>query len=193
MPPSCPEPSALYPRIAGPDWLRVNEVVRAAHLDEQNGRLCARGAFTIRHGESCLARLLVRAARMPAEGDDVETRLVIVREREGEQWCRTFAGQEMTTIQYARPGPVLAERFGVLELRFRLEIEDGAVVYRQIGACLRLGRLCVPIPRRFSPQVAAREEPAGLPDRTRVTVDVSLPLVGPLIRYAGEIEPEGTE
>lgn len=181
------ENPALYPGLLGALWPQLSEPVRSAHLAGPADRLRATGLFTVRHGESWLARRLVRLLGMPASAEAIETRLAVVPEGETERWDRMFGDHALSTVQRNRRG-LLAEQFPLFELLFRLEAADGALVYRQVGARLRLGRLSMPLPRRLSPQVAAREEPAGTPGRTRVTVRVSLPLAGLLILYTGEIE-----
>jgi hypothetical protein len=82
---------------------------------------------------------------------------------------------------------MLSECFGPTEMRFRLEVQDGAIGFRQVRTLLRVGRVAVPLPRWCSPQASAREAPAGS-DRTRTTVELVLPLLGLVIRYAGEVE-----
>jgi hypothetical protein len=96
----------------------------------------------------------------------------------------------MTTFQGRRPGGLLGEWFGGLELRFHLEVNRGALVYRQVRAYLRTPLVAAPLPRWCSPQVAAREEPTGAAGRTRVEVRVALPLMGLVLTYGGELELE---
>lgn len=184
---------ALYPRVLGRQWTELALAVRAVHLDESASVLQAKGSFVVRHGGGCLVRLLVRLLRMPAEGDRVETRLSVFRSGPGERWCRTFVGRRLATAQYETWSGLLAERFGLVELRFRLVVEGGALLYAPAGASVGLGLLILPLPRRISPQVSAREESIATSRRVRTTVRVALPLLGPLITYSGEIEPEGVE
>ena len=185
----CSATLSLYPRLLGGHWSRVNPEIRAVHLAGSAGALEAKGSFMVRHGGGGLARLLVRLLKMPVEGDGVETRLRVLQEGAGERWCRTFADRRLSTVQY-ESGGLLAERFGLLELRFRLAVEGGALLYRQSGAFVGLGVLMLPLPKRISPQVSAREEPMAASRRVRSTVRVTLPLLGLLITYSGEIEPE---
>ena len=184
---------ALYPRVLGDDWFELAAAIRAAHLDEPASMLRAKGSFTVRRADRTLARFFVRVLRMPAEGDGVETRLSVFRNGSGERWCRTFGGRRLATVQYERGAGLLAERFGLLELRFRLAVEGGALIYEQAGASIGLGLLMLPLPRRISPQVSAREEPVAASRRMRSAVRIELPLLGLLITYSGEIEPEGVE
>ncbi len=85
----------------------------------------------------------------------------------------------------------LAERIGLLELRFRLEASDGSLVFRQVGAALLLGSLRLRLPAASAPRVDAREDPAGA-RQIRVHVRVALPAVGPLLTYEGTMNIEDT-
>lgn len=185
---SSAERGALYPRVMGAAWASLDPAVVRSHLDDKADDLATHGSFTIRHGHRRLARWLCRALRMPAEGVDVPIRLLVVREGPTERWHRTFGGRKLVTIQREQPSGVLAERFGCLELRFRLAAENAALVYRSTGARLRLGPLSLPLPRKLSPTVVAREEAAG--GGVRIAVAVTLPFIGPLIEYTGEIVRE---
>lgn len=126
---------------------------------------------------------------MPPATDAAKTRLVITPFGRGERWVRSFDGRVLTTTQREASEGGLIERFGLLELRFRLRVHEGALVYEQAGAALRFWALSVPLPRWMAPCVAAREEAVG-PDVTHVHVAVDLPVIGPLISYEGHIQRE---
>jgi hypothetical protein len=84
---------------------------------------------------------------------------------------------------------VLAERFGALELRFRLQARGGSLVYVHHDTAWLLGRLRLRIPPAWALHVEAREDPAG-PRRVIVSVRCTLPRIGLLIAYDGIIEVE---
>ena len=102
----------------------------------------------------------------------------------GEIWRREFGANRLVTEQQAVDG-YLAESFGLVWLLFRLSVEDGALVYRQVRAWLQWGPVRVPLAAGLAPRVTARE--SGSDDGTRVFVEVKLPGVGPLITYQGDI------
>lgn len=183
-----PHSAGLYARLLGPAWSHLDEAIRAAHLPGNDTMLRASGRFRIRYGNGRLTRWLTRLLRLPPKAEAVRTLLVVTAYGGIEQWDRTFGDRKLVSVQQERAGGLLGERFGCLELRFRLDVEAGALVYRQIGAFVRLGPVSVPLRRQCSPQVAAREEWAGVAHRTRVTVQVAVPLVGVLIQYTGETE-----
>jgi hypothetical protein len=141
--------------------------------------------FRVRHGSCRLARLLVRLARLPAAGDEVAVRLAVIPRRAREEWRRTFAGCPLVSLQWWRPDGLLAERVGLLELRYRLKICEGALLYEPAGTALCLGPLLIPLPRWLGPCVSAREMPGADKNQTHVAVDVRTPWLGLLLAYEG--------
>lgn len=97
-----------------------------------------------------------------------------------EIWRRVFDKTPMVTEQF-EDGRVLVERMGPLSLHFRLEIEQGALVFRLVDARL----LGCSLPRSLRPRVCGRE---WGPDRTRVAIRAEAPALGLLLAYEGELE-----
>ena len=92
--------------------------------------------------------------------------------------------------QYAGPGGCLVERFGLLDIGFRLAAVDGTLCLRQERVGLSCGALRVTLPHWLAPQITAREWAIPSQVHVQVTVSVSVPLVGLLLAYAGSIVPE---
>lgn len=183
------EHRALYAGLLGPAWLELAEPVRAAHACESTVR--ARGRLRIAHGRGHPARWLARLLRLPRANQAADTRLVITAGAAGEQWCRTFDDRRLDTRQYRAGDGDLAERFGILEFRFRLEASQGSLIFRQVEAALLCGTVRLKIPAAWAPRVDAREDPAGA-RRIGVHVRVALPVVGPVLTYDGTIDIEET-
>jgi hypothetical protein len=141
------------------------------------------------HGGNAAARLVARVFLLPRTGDAVETRLVVTPDTDGERWRRTFGTRALNTRQYPDGPHGFAERIGPLELRFRREASDGGTFFRQIDTAVVMGPLRARLPRWCAPSVVAREDPDG-ERRVRIDVRVSLPLVGPILSYAGTIKLE---
>jgi hypothetical protein len=141
----------------------------------------------VSRGTGRLARWLASLLGLPAAGEAVPVTLTVTASADGEEWRRTFAGVPLVTRQSARPDGLLAERVGLAELRFRLEVRDGGLVYHPAGAALRLGWLRMPLPNWLAPTVVAREAPAGASGRAEVSIRMSVPLLGLLICYEGAI------
>ncbi len=178
-------PAALYPRLLGPAWLDLHPAVRGLHL--MDGVIAGRLEF--RHGRGWAARLACRALRFPSSGTVLDARLAIARDAESETWKRMFGRRMLVSIQRGLPDGRLAERFGAVELRFRLRVVEGALTYAQDGAGLRVGRLLISLPRWMAPRVEARE--ACIEGRgPHVRVGVSAPGIGLVLSYRGCVQPE---
>jgi hypothetical protein len=173
---------ALYPRLLGSAWQQVAASVRRIHLEQ--APVHAVGIFCVQHGGR-IARCLAWLLRLPSAGEGVETHLHVTPHLNGERWHRTFAGRLFVTSQYECGHGLLAERVGLAEIRFRLEIINGGLVYQQTGVALALGRWRVPLPRWLAPRTVAREVPGDGSDDTAVQVEVDSPLIGPIISYNG--------
>jgi hypothetical protein len=171
----------LYPRLLGPAFEQLTDAAQRLHAGTRVVR--ASGKFCVRHVRPLLARL----ARLPAAGDNVALRLVITPTDSGEEWHRTFAGRPLISRQWARPGDLLAERMGPLELHFRLTVEHGGLFYRSVGAALRLGPLRLPLPHGSSAWVTAWEKPGATNHQLNVHVEVRLPLVGLVAAHEGPL------
>ena len=180
-------PGPLYRRLLGPSWLQLSEPVRVAHATESTVR--ASGRLRIVHGRSYFARLLARLLHLPRASDAADTQLVVTPGADGERWSRTFDDRRLDTRQYQAGDCDLAERIGVLELRFRLEASEGSLLFRQLDAALLCGSVRLRLPAMWAPRVDAREDPAGA-RRIRVHVRVTLPGLGPVLAYDGPIDIE---
>ena len=179
----------LYARVLRDGWARLAAPVRSIHSAQPVVR--AHGRFRVVHGRRRLARVLARLLRLPPACASTDTRLTVTAVDAGERWERTFDVHCLETEQYETDASELAEAFGVLELRFRLDALGDSLHYVPRGAALLWGSRRLPIPARLAPRVEAREDPAG-PRRIDVHVDVTLPVVGPLIAYEGTVEVEDT-
>jgi hypothetical protein len=173
----------------GDSWTQMAEPVRSVHATDSIVR--AHGHLRLEHGRHLLARFLARMLRLPRPGAAAETRLIVTARADGEHWQRTFNGRRLETRQYESSESELAERFGVLEFRFRLDVSDGSLLYVQREAAFVFGPVRLRIPASWAPRVEAREDAAG-PKRVKVHVRVAIPGVGPLIAYDGIIDVEDT-
>ena len=178
----------LYQRLLGAAWNELAAPVRRLHSAQ--GSIERVGLFRVRRSERRLARFLAWLGRLPAAGEAVSTRLEITTDSERETWRRSFAGTPVVTRQRENPPGVLAERFGLLEFRFRLCVIDHALCFHQVGVVLCLGHLVVPLPRWLVPQVGARSWAEANSATVRVAVRVDFPLAGLLVAYEGSMESE---
>lgn len=178
----------LYARVLGASWHQLAEPLRCLHT--ARAIVGAHGDVRIECGRHPVARVVARMLRLPQPSAAADTRLVITARDESEHWARTFSARRLDTLQYACQDG-LAERFGVLEFRFRLHVSDRSLLYVQSEAAFLFRSVRLPIPASWAPRVEAREDPAGT-RQLRVDVRVVLPVAGPLISYAGIVELDET-
>jgi len=183
--------SPLYPRLLGASWSGLPAAVRRCHLRDTATRVRGSGTFQIRHGNAFLAGFIVRMLRMPPAAKAVPVQLLITPDGDGEKWLRTFGNCRLVTTQREHRNGHLAERTGMIEFWFCLEVVSGGLRYRQTGAALRLGRWAVALLPWMSPQVEAQEKANDKdPNQTQVHVRVTLPLIGLLFSYEGCIRAQ---
>jgi Domain of unknown function (DUF4166) len=179
----------LYVRVLEGSWTRIAEPVRLAHQTHSVTR--GHGRLRVEHGRHLAARVLARVLRLPPPSASADTCLSVFARGGVEYWCRSIEGWRFDSRQYQSNASELAERFGVLELRFRLEENGGDLLFVQHRAAFVLGPLRLPIPAWCAPSVKARERPSG-PAAIGASVRISLPVIGLLIAYDGTIEIEET-
>jgi len=179
--------SPLYVRVIGDAWTQIAEPIRRVHTSHLTIR--ASGRLRVEDGRHFLARMLARMLRLPRPTAAAEAQLMVTAGPEGEHWQRTFNGRHLKTRQYESNTFELAEQFGVLEFRFRLDASGGNLLYVQREAAILFGPVRLRIPAAWAPRVEAREDPAG-PTRIKVAVRVVLPGIGQLIAYDGFVDIE---
>jgi hypothetical protein len=178
--------SGLYPHVLQESWSRLPEAVRRLHSEGAVVR--AVGTFRVRRGASRFARLLAWLARLPAAAEAVDVVLVITPLADGEEWRRLIGLRLLASRQYKLGDGVLGERVGPLEIRLRVEVSNGMLLYRTESTSLRLGPLCLPLPRWLAPTAQAREEVDIDRIGVHVSVEMNLPWFGRVIAYEGRVE-----
>lgn len=173
----------LFQKLLGASFYALPPSVRALHGVRGQARYAGRA--TIVRGRNPLARLCAAIARLPKAGEDVATTVTFEAGPSAETWRRDFAGHAMHSRLH-RDGTLLAERLGPLRLRFALHVHDGAIWWRTAG--VRLFGL-LPLPAGWFDAVYCRE--AERDGRYTFEVEAALPLLGPLVRYEGWLEPAG--
>jgi hypothetical protein len=179
----------LYARLLGSSWQQLAEPIRVIHTTGSTVR--ANGRLRIGHGRSRFARLLAWLLHLPRASDGAETRLTVTPDESGERWQRTFEDRLLDTAQYEAGERELAERFGALEFRYRLETSQGSLVFRQLDAGVLFGSFRLRLPVMCAPRVDAREDALSA-RQLRVHVCVAFPVLGPVLTYDGVIHLEET-
>lgn len=172
-------PPPLYAQVMGDAFAALPPAVRDMHMI--HGDRGAAGEGTVMRGASPLARLIATAMRFPPTGHWLLH--VAFVERDGvETWTRDFGGHRFASALSASDGCVV-ERFGPVRFAFDLPADAD-------GLAMRLRRWSVfgvPLPLMLAPRIAAREWQED--DRFRFEVDVAMPLIGRVVRYAGWLRP----
>ena len=174
----------LYADLLGPAWSELNPTVHKAHLQGETMRASA--MFRIRRGRRPLARLLAMLGRLPAEADAAPVQLAVRRVPDGEAWDRRFSTTRLLSTQFDAGDGLLGEDFGLMKVRFRFAVSDGALRYATHSAYLTLGGLHIPIPKALAPRILAVESATSDGQRPHIFVSVSAPLVGLLVSYEGD-------
>jgi uncharacterized protein DUF4166 len=169
------EPS-LYQRMLGPDFERLGPVLQRFH-SRDSGR--AYGRLQVTRPARWWALLVAWAGGLPAAGS-ASLRLDVTPQGRGQQWVRSFGGQQLVTTQTAGTGCLL-EGNGPLTLAFYMHVRQGGLAMRSQRAWF----LGLPLPRILSPRVTA----AVLPDPLgwQVRVRIRLPWLGEITRYEGSV------
>ena len=172
----------LFERVLGPVFAQLPPRLRALHSIPQRQRWCGRG--DVLRGTHWLVAPCAWLARLPPSATDVPVSVEFTVDATGERWDRRFGGVRMASRLWQRDGR-LHERLGALRFRFALEVVEGEILWRAERAWA-FGIL--PLPARWFAGVHCRErEHEG---RYEFLVDVSMPLLGRLIRYEGWLLPE---
>jgi hypothetical protein len=163
--------------ILGEAFAYLHAQVRRAHLPP----LHAEGTIDVEHGRGWLAATLIRLMHLPAAGLAQPVRLDVLGDGKEVVWTRRIGGSVLRTRQHAH-GSRLIERSGLGRVAFNLDVDDGALRYRQ--SSIHVAGL--PVPSRLSPQVEATVSAAPRGWRVAVTVSWRTRMV---CRYGGTIHP----
>jgi hypothetical protein len=159
-------------------WRRLAEIHDVDHFD---------GEASVERGSGLAARLVATLFGFPAATPSIAVSVRKEKTAAGEDWTRRFGKKSFVSHLSRRDGDepgVLHERFGPFSFRLRLRADNGRVEWPVEGWRL----LGVPMPRLLMPK-SATSESVGADGRFRFDVGISVPLVGPVIRYRGWLVP----
>lgn len=182
-----PEAEA-YPRVLGPAFQKLPPMLQRLH--RPGARSVWRGRADVQRGRGPIAALVAALFGFPRDGADQPVEVTFATSPEGrETWARRFGQSLMQSTQEAGTGRdefLIVERFG--PFRFGLGVVWDKARLFIIPRSWSLGPL--PLPRWLMPYGPAWEEEEG--GRFRFHVEIILPLVGPVVRYDGWLEPVAT-
>ena len=120
--------------------------------------------------------------RLPHAGREVPLRLQVAPQSKCELWTRYFNRQCLETLQW-QDGPYLVEKTGPLIFVFRVVADARGLAFHFQHNKLRGAQL----PTGLSLRVNANAR--GAQDRWHIEVEISLPMMGTITTYRGEITP----
>lgn len=173
------ERGALHARAIGPAFDGLPAAIRALH--ETPGRSLWRGEASTGGPAGPLAALIARIVGFPGDQTACPAEVAIDADGTRSIWRRRIGGHAFASV-LSRPGEGgrVRERFGPVAMDLRLTPDGGRLVYRVEG--WRFGP--IPLPRVLAPRTTAHEE-VDAEGRFVFDVEISLPLIGRLVRYRG--------
>jgi hypothetical protein len=175
-----PTGTPLYKRILQDQWQTLPAAIRDLH-DLQNSK-SVEGRAQVERGKGIIAEAIAALFGFPQAGTDVPVRVDFALKNGREIWQRTFAGKSFLSIQFEGRGHyenLICERFGPLTFGLAVVLEDKKLHL----VARRWDILGLPLPLFLAPRSYAYEaEKAG---KFHFHVEISLPLVGFIVRYQG--------
>ncbi|MBU1383381.1 MAG: DUF4166 domain-containing protein [Alphaproteobacteria bacterium] len=173
------ERGALYARAIGPAFDGLPVAIRALH--ETPGGSLWRGEASTGGAAGPLAALVARIVGFPDQQSACLAEVAIDADGTRSTWRRRIGGHAFSSV-LSRPREAgrVEERFGPVAMDLRLTPEGDRLVYRVEG--WRLGPIL--LPRVLAPSTVAHEE-VDAEGRFVFDVEISLPLIGRLVRYRG--------
>lgn len=181
----------LYERVMGrATWERLPPVIRDAH--DVVGRRVFAGEARITSGSNPLAWIVARFMRFPPAIERTPVRVTMQRNPDGsETWTRRFGRYRfrstLSRLDSDPPGRI-HERFGPMTFQLGLPADES-------GLRMPLERghwFGIPLPGFLTPRSDTREF-VDAQGRFCFDVDISLPLLGRVVRYEGWLSLETVE
>ena len=177
---------SAYPTVLGSAFDRLPPVMQSLH--RPGPRAVWRGEAEVRRGRGRIAALIASIFGFPEAGGAVPVEVTFTTDANGrETWSRRFGGRLMQSTQEAGTGRdqhLIVERFGPFAFALALVWDDSRL--RIIPRHWRLFGL--PLPRALMPVDDSHET---LRDGSfRFHVEISVPLIGEVVRYDGWLLPE---
>jgi hypothetical protein len=169
----------LYRRLLGARFEQLP--ARVAELHDVTATSVWTGRADVERGRSFASRVVATLFGLPPAGRDQPLSVTFTPQGEREVWTRTFGRAVFRSVQYERRG-LLRERVGPSTFIFALDTSAEGMALALRGVRV----LGVPLPRLLAPSVRTLESQRD--GRYQFEVEASLPLLGPIVRYAGWLE-----
>ena len=170
----------VFKRVLGHRFYELPVEIQAMH--DVHGTLVSHGACSVQIGSNHLTRTLAKRFGFPPSGDSMPARISMVGRGDAEIWTREMGTYRLVSRVSQGQGPFMdhvEERFGPLSFIFELpcDAQGLRMVLRRV---IWYG---MPLPSFLWPDIFASERVDD--GRFRFDIQVRLPLLGRLIRYAG--------
>ncbi|HMB72275.1 MAG TPA: DUF4166 domain-containing protein, partial [Gammaproteobacteria bacterium] len=175
----------LYQRLLGDAYSSLPAALKTVHGTSAESTLHGKAAIT--RGKGLAARLAARVIGLPRAADDLSATVTFERTPIQEQWTRDFGGQTFRSRLFEGQGRferLLCERFGPFVFAMA-PVVDGHRLRLVMRGWSVLG---LPLPRALAPRGDIVESEEG--GRFHFHVEITLPFIGLVVRYAGFLETE---
>jgi Domain of unknown function (DUF4166) len=152
---------------------------------------CARGPIwqgraQITRSSNLFSRLVGRCIGLPKADDNADVRVSVERKSDGtETWTRFFNGKPFRSVMNRGDDNGFWERFGPLNFKLPLRVENGVLHYPITKAKF----FHVPLPRALTPKTTAFET-VDTSGRFVFDVKITLPFGIELVHYRGWLRPQ---
>ncbi len=174
---------SVYEKVMGEAFARLAPPLQDFH--RRKSSFTIRGKAEIMRGKSLASRLVGKLFGFPAAGENVDVIVNIDVAPRGEIWARTFGQSKFSSRQSLGRGRhvgLVVESFGPLNFAMAI-VEDGGKLRLKLRGWNCLG---LPLPNWLMPASTAFEH--GADGHFNFDVDIGLPMVGRIVRYAGWLE-----
>lgn len=175
---------SLMERVLGADFARFPPAMKRLAEVHDIDRFA--GVASVERGTGVPSRLIGRIIGFPPATDAVEVEVTKTVTSAGESWTRRFGDRSFVSHlshRVSEPG-ILRERFGPMSFSIRLAV-DGERVLWPVERWRYFG---IPMPRALRPK-SDTVESIDEHGRFSFHVDISLPVVGFVVRYQGWLAP----
>jgi saccharopine dehydrogenase-like NADP-dependent oxidoreductase len=179
-----PQGSIFDGALSAADFAKLPKVIAAFHSSAAYP--IWRGEARIVRSRNVISRCVGALIGLPPASLNADVMVTVERNADGkERWTRRFNGKDFHSTMNSGPDNSFWERFGWLNFKLKLRVEDGKLIYPIAKA-----RCCgIPMPRFLLPKTQAFET---VDEQGRFVFDVliTLPFVGLLVHYRGWLEPK---
>jgi hypothetical protein len=182
-----PAPS-LMERVLGGDFAKLPPAMRRLAEVHDIDRFV--GMASVERGTGLLSRLIGGIIGFPPITDAVEVEVTKTVTAAGETWTRRFGDRSFVSHLSHRVAEhgILRERFGPMSFSIKLTLNGERVLW----PVERWRYFGIPMPRALRPK-SDTVESIDEQGRFRFHVDISLPVVGFVVRYQGWLAPVQAE